>query len=184
MASSSIIPPAHRLDAERLYLRPLSLEDATQTYADWLNDPEVNEFLTTKSATLESIRTYIQDQLDQSDVEFYGIFLTDGDTHIGTIKLEGIHPQEGHATITIMIGDKAFWGAGYGPEAMRRLMRHAFDDLGLSEIRLGVLARNERAVRAYQKLGFRVSAVEPAWTVMNGQTHDRVLMLALASEFV
>lgn len=171
------------LESPRLSLRLLSTKDATQTYADWLNDPEVNEFLTTKSATRESIRAYIQEQLDKPGVEFYGMFLKNG-AQIGTIKLEDINPQEGHATISLMIGDKSRWGAGYGPEAMRRLIRHAFDDLRVSEIRLGVLERNVRAIRSYQKLGFRVTAVEPAWTSMNGRTHDRVLMRCSRDEFI
>ena len=89
-----------RLDGRRLFLRTLGEADALPQYAGWLNDPEVNRFLETKSATIESVRAYIIEKRDRPDALFLGIFLNDG-TWIGTIKLEPIDLQAGTATIAI-----------------------------------------------------------------------------------
>lgn len=172
------------LHAQRLYLRPLTEWDATEAYAGWINDSEVNRYLTSKSATPESLRAYIQERMHRTDVEFYGIFLNEGDTRIGTIKLEPLSKEEGNATIGIMIGEKAYWGGGYGPEAMRCLMRHAFEDLELSEIRLGVIGQNERAVHAFQKLGFHQTHLDSGSIHMNGETYDKVLMVCSKHGFI
>ncbi len=176
--------PAYRQSAKRVYLRPLSESDASEAYAGWINDPEVNKYLASKSATIESIRQYIKEKLSQPNVEFYGIFTNDGDKHIGTTKLEPINLAEGHATIGILIGDKAFWGAGYGPEAMSRLMRHAFDDLGVKEVRLGVLSENQRGLKAYPKIGFHITKEDPASVPMDGKMYDQTWMVCLKHDFI
>lgn len=139
----------------RVYLRLLTPRDATATYASWLNDPEVNAYLETKRATVDTLREYIEKKSAQSDTEFYGIFLREDDRHIGTVKLEPIDKMRGYAQIGILIGDKREWGKGYAAEVMQLLIEYCFGPLGLTEVRLGVLAQNENAIQVYEKLGFR-----------------------------
>jgi RimJ/RimL family protein N-acetyltransferase len=139
----------------RIYLRPMTEADATERYASWLNDPEVNKFLATKSATVPELREYIAAKNAQAGTLFFGIFLQEDDMHIGTIKLEPIDRVNKKATIAIMIGDKQQWGKGIAKEAMSLLIDYCFSDLQFKEVNLGVLAQNEGAVRAYTKLGFK-----------------------------
>lgn len=144
-----------KLTGERIYLRSLTADDATQTYADWLCDPQVNRFLATKQATPDELRAYIAKKNSQTDTYFFGIFLKDSDRQIGTIKLEPIDLANRAATIAVMIGDKTCWGKGYNPEAMRLLINFCFQKLGLVEMNLGVRGSHVAAIRSYQKLGFR-----------------------------
>ena len=46
------------------------------------------------------------------------------------------------------------WGQGYGTDAVRVLVRHAFVDRNLNKVCLDVLSENERAIRAYRSAGF------------------------------
>ena len=144
-----------KLIGERIYLRSLTADDATQTYANWLCDPQVNRFLATKQATQDELRAYIDKKNSQSDTYFFGIFLSGSDQHIGTIKLEPIDLTNRVATIAVMIGDKTCWGKGYNPEAMRLLINFCFQELGLVEMNLGVRGQHLAAIRSYEKLGFR-----------------------------
>ena len=155
-----------KLTGERIYLRLMGVSDVTEEYCSWLNDPEVNRFLETKSATIDGLRAYIAQKSGQSDILFFGIFLKDSDKHIGTMTLRGIDLTAGKATIAMMIGDKNFWGKGLIGEAMRLLIDYAFQKLGLGEINLGVLAQNVSAVRAYEKMGF----------VETGKSGDEIIM--------
>lgn len=143
-----------KLVGERIYLWPMEISDATEEYCGWLNDPEVNRFLKTKSATIEELRAYIAKKNEQPDVLFCGIFLKDNNKHIGTITLRGIDLAASKATTAMMIGNKNYWGKGLIGEAMRLLIDYAFKELGLKEIDLGVVSQNASAIRAYEKMGF------------------------------
>lgn len=134
-------------------MRPLTEADATDTYASWLRDPEVNQFLATKHATVETQRDFIRSKNTQKNTELYGIFLREGMRHIGTVKLEPIDLVAKRATIGIMIGDKTVQNKGFGREAMQLLINHC-RALGLEELSLGVLAQNIGALHLYKKLGF------------------------------
>ena len=129
--------------------------DATERYAGWLNDPEVNTYLTTKSATVPELRQFIITKNAQPDTLLFGIFLRENSVHIGTTKLEPIDRVNKKATIGILIGDKRYWGKGIASEAMSLLIDFCFSELRLDEVNLGVLAQNEAALRVYTKLGFR-----------------------------
>lgn len=58
------------------------------------------------------------------------------------------------AELGITIGDKAFWGKGYGREAVELLVCYGFQHRNLWKVCLNVHAKNERAIRAYTACGF------------------------------
>ncbi|MBT5638712.1 MAG: GNAT family N-acetyltransferase [Candidatus Peribacter sp.] len=170
---------AHRTESftgERLILRTMTEGDATQTYAEWINNPEVNLYLETKSATIEELIAYIEQKDAKDDTLFFGIFLKEEGTHIGTIKLEPIEPEEKKATIAIMIGDKEQWGKGYAGESMQLLINWCFDDLGFEKIELGAIGKNTAAIHAYEKLGFAEVRREVGSVQYGDEVHDHVLM--------
>lgn len=148
------------LTGQRLYLRALLTDDATPEYCAWLNDSEVTRFLSTKHATIEELQNYIKQKSIRLDCFFMGMFLNDLGKHIGTIKLEPIDMLGKRATIALMIGDKQYWGQGYGPEALQLLIDYCFGELNLDEVNLGVRSNNHPAIRSYEKLGFIETARE------------------------
>ena len=58
------------------------------------------------------------------------------------------------ARFGIFMGEKSFWNQGYGTEATRLMLKHAFETLNLNRIFLHVYETNPRAIRAYEKVGF------------------------------
>lgn len=164
------------LQGERLLLRTMDDTHATDTYAGWLNDPNVHQYLGTKSATIAELRSYIAERNAQSDALLFGIFLKEDRTHIGTIKLEPINIPEKNATIAVMIGDTSQWGKGYAGEAMHILIDWCFQALDIDEIRLGVIADNSRAIRAYEKLGFRETRRDIQTVRYGEDVYDHVWM--------
>jgi RimJ/RimL family protein N-acetyltransferase len=83
----------------------------------------------------------------------------------------------------ITIGEKEVWGRGYGTEATRLMLDHAFGGLGLHRVALTVFEFNERAIRAYLRCGFVVEgrARESIWR--DGRWWDEVGMSILATEW-
>ena len=83
----------------------------------------------------------------------------------------------------ITIGDKDFWGRGYGRAAVRLLLRYAFMLRNLRRVWREVHAENERAVRAYKACGFVEEGRlrEQAW--LDGRYVDMVYMGVLREEW-
>jgi len=160
----------NKIYGSRIYLRLLVLDDASQEYCDWLNDPEVNKFLETRKSTIAELKNYIQKQLDDPNALFYGIFDKSSDKHIGNIKLEPIDWQKKRAVFGILLGDMNYWGKGIGTEATRLIVDYVFGDLNFKEVELGVIESNKRAIRVYEKVGFKIVTIKE-----NSLNHDRVL---------
>jgi RimJ/RimL family protein N-acetyltransferase len=73
---------------------------------------------------------------------------------IGQCALFNHHPVNSTAELGITIGDRAFWGRGYGREAVSMLTEYGFRYRNLHKVHLSTNATNERAIRAYRAAGF------------------------------
>lgn len=144
------------LRAERLYLRPVTLDDVGERYLSWLNDRQVNQFLETRFAvqTIESISDFVASKINREEEPFFAICLNEGDRHIGNIKLGPISPYHHHADVSLFIGDREQWGKGYASEAIAAISTYAFDQRGLNKLRAGCYGRNEGSARAFEKCGY------------------------------
>ena len=90
--------------------------------------------------------------------ETYAVVLKETGKPVGCVgpfrDEEGNIPLDGdEAELGYWIG-KPYWGMGLIPEASRELIRHGFDDLGLSGIWCGNFEGNARSERVQEKLGF------------------------------
>lgn len=145
-----------RLEGEKIYLRPITVEDVTDAYVGWLNDPEVNQFLETRfvAHTKETAREYVRKLAHDPAHIFLAIIRKDAGAHIGNIKLGPIDPHHKVGSIGIMIGDKESWGKGFATEAIQLLTSYAFDSLRLHKITAGAYENNVGSAKAFLKLGF------------------------------
>lgn len=87
------------------------------------------------------------------------------------------------ACLGIAIGDKAYWGRGYGREAVALLLDYAFRLRNLRRVWLSTNGNNERAIRAYQACGFVVEGRLRQHVWSNGQYLDEVHMGILREEW-
>jgi RimJ/RimL family protein N-acetyltransferase len=83
----------------------------------------------------------------------------------------------------ITIGDRDYWGRGYGREAVRLLVRYAFQYRHQHRVWLRVHARNTRAIKAYEAVGFVEEGRLRAHVWSDGAYDDLVLMGLLRDEF-
>ncbi|GAG49070.1 unnamed protein product, partial [marine sediment metagenome] len=60
----------------------------------------------------------------------------------------------GEAELGITIGDRRYWGQGYGSDAVQALVRLVFREKGLRRMLLHTLEWNVRAQRCFEKAGF------------------------------
>ena len=103
---------------------------------------------------------------------------------IGEVSYRDMDVVAGTAVLGIMIGDKSYWGQGYGTDAVRTLCRFLFDRFRVRRIQLDTWAGNERAIKSYAKVGFQIEGRLRDAALVNGQPMDQVVMGFLRSEFV
>lgn len=149
------------LEGAKVRLRPLTLDDVTERYCAWLNDPEVNRCLETRFAvqTLETVRAYVEMTLKEPDVLFLAIVEKSRGEHIGNIKLGPIVRPHRRAEISFFIGDKGFWKMGCASEAVRLLSDYALGDLELHKVTAGCYDINRGSRRIFENLGFVLEGV-------------------------
>ena len=97
------------------------------------------------------LRTILRNDSRRPDRHTFGI-IADGSEFIGLTELYDTGPVR--ATLGIIIGERAYWGRGYGPEAVQLLLEYAFGELGLSKVGLNTYEDNVRAQAAFLKAGF------------------------------
>jgi RimJ/RimL family protein N-acetyltransferase len=138
-------------------LRPIRISDAEKCFR-WVSHPEVSRYLgfLQPTRTLEQERSWIASILSDPQHQRAFVIEDEREEDIGTCGLRAMDRQEGTALLGIVVGEPRLWGRGYGTAATKALLRYAFEDLGLHEVRLSCHAENKRAVRCYEKAGFEL----------------------------
>ncbi len=169
------------LRGERVLLRPLEREHLARC-VKWFNDPEVTYFLGRDAPlSMSEEERWFKDYRQKIDEEIYAIEV--GGEHIGNVGLHGIDRANRRATVGIVIGEKDLWSKGYGSDAMRTILRYAFERLRLHKVNLDVLDYNERAIRVYVKCGFVREGVRRDELWKRGRFASLVRMSILESEY-
>ena len=86
------------------------------------------------------------------------------------------------ATLFVGIGERELWGKGLGTEATRLIFEYGFFFRSLHSIKVEVNGYNRRAIRLYERLGFKLVGRLRDAIVMNGNRYDRVIMDLLRHE--
>lgn len=131
-------------------------------------------------ATQEWIEKHIDDVLSYE----FAIQLSENDAIIGTTGLDGVSINHQHAFVGIGIGEEEYWNKGYGTDAMETLLRYAFEELNLYRVTLNVFAYNQRAIRSYQKVGFRTEGNLRQGLLRDGTRWDVIYMGILRHEWL
>jgi RimJ/RimL family protein N-acetyltransferase len=102
---------------------------------------------------------------------------------VGTCAFSQLDGENGSALYHITIGERDAWGHGYGTEATKLMIDHAFGVLGLHRIALFVFEFNERAIRAYRRCGFTIEGRSRESIWRDGRWWDELAMSILESDW-
>lgn len=158
------------------------LEDF-ERIAKWSNDREIMHFNTVnrEEKELEHIGAEALMESALKNKSKYIYFIMKGSEPIGEVSIIDQFPylgckDEKVAWISILIGEKKYWGKGYGQQAMG-LLEDQCKKMGYKKIELGVFRFNERAHKMYKKLGYEEFKVNPNFTYYDGKWHDDIRMI-------
>lgn len=102
---------------------------------------------------------------------------------LGLITLANINNINRSGEIHIMIGDAQNRGKGMGTFAVNAMINHAFNNLNLRRLELGVLESNSAAYKLYEKCGFVKEGVKRKASYKNGSYTDMIIMGLLKEEW-
>jgi len=164
------------------------------TFVKWFGDPEVTENLDMIGVMgLANEELWFEDMIKRPAVEQVLVIEANVDSRsfeaseawfpIGTIGLFNVNNFARNAELGISIGEKLFWNRGFGSEAIRILLNEAFYKYNLHRVELRVNARNLRAIKAYEKVGFIHEGNKREATYRDGVYMDMLLMSVLRPEW-
>jgi len=170
------------IQGKRVRLRAIERSDIP-TFVRWLNDPEVTQYLLMYMPFSQAQEErWFESHLNDSSSHIFGTETPEGKL-IGNIGIDEIDWKDRKAVLGIVIGEKEYWGQGYGTDAIRALLRFAFTNMNLNRIRLSVFDYNERAQRCYRKCGFQLEGRLRQAHFSDGRYHDELVMGILREEF-
>ncbi|MCL4561324.1 MAG: GNAT family N-acetyltransferase [Chloroflexi bacterium] len=148
---------ASLLYGDHIRLAAINAERDAEAIARWTHDSEYWRLLTSEPLRPQSqqrIKDDLEKENPKNDAYVFGIHTITDDRLIGFVALDDILWSHGHGWLGIGIGDPSARGKGYGTDAMRVILRYAFEELNLYRVSLNVFEYNQRALSVYLKVGF------------------------------
>ena len=88
----------------------------------------------------------------------------------------GLKPDPSVYSVDVFLGEPDLWGKGIGTQALRMVVRHLLEEVGAKEVVITPFAHNARAIRSYEKAGFRKERLIPKAELHEGKYQDEWLM--------
>jgi len=154
-----------------VFLEPLNSEEREQIEV-WDKDPEVSKYREVENFT----------ETESKSIGF-GIHDKTSSKLIGSIGISSINTKNNHAEIGMAIGDKSYWGKGYGTDSVKTVLNYCFSELGLNKVYLDVWEENRGAIGCYLKCGFKKDGALREHVFKNGKYHNKWIMSVLHEEW-
>ncbi len=151
------VEPDAIASGERVRLRRKRPRDAFQDWT-WRRDADLAKLDAARVTTLsfEQFRNQYHWQLERSQAYRSTFAVEDLDgRHIGNVMYYNIDLQRQEAELGVLIGERDYWGGGYGREAVALLVDFVFTATSITRLYLHTLDWNVRAQKAFAAVGFR-----------------------------
>lgn len=162
------------LTGEKIYLKPFLQKDLNDRYISWFNDRVVcrdnshgdpNNPYDRSKATV-----YVHFIETSKDAYVFAIRWNENSKHIGNAALSSIDWTKKSGMVTIIIGEKEYWGKGVGTEVYQLLLEFGFHDLGLERITSGQTTRNVAMIKVCEHVGMKKQGLSDKKLIKDGET--------------
>ena len=170
----------------RIYFRGLEESDYEHSIA-WRQDDEIwdmvvgHRYYVSESFERQWVKKHVENQRD--NIVFVVCDKQSGEV-AGFVYLNDINLQNRSCHYAKLLGNKAFWGKGYGTEATMLALYYAFYELGLERVEATQLLTNKASIRVNEKCGFKNEGILRHAAFKNGKFVDLNLMGCLREDFM
>jgi len=171
------------LTGKRVYLRPLAKEDSVYL-RKWSDDAEIRGLIgEVTSMSQADCEKFLEEVCADNSREWFVVVIKKNDRVIGEAGLLRMFLAWRTTDVSVIIGEKEEWGKGYGTETILLLLDYAFRHLDFHRVAIGVVGFNERALRFWEKVGFRREGIQRDGYYYDDKYYDFVTMSILEDEF-
>lgn len=173
-----------KISGIRVYLAVLEREHCKKLWDDFEYDFDaLTEPLNIGHSNTKADKWFDEIQNEQGDKHIrLAIFLSNG-TVIGDVALQDIDWKNRSCSIGLGIAKKEYRSKGYGTEAMKAMIEHGFNNIGLERITANTLEQNKGAQHSLEKCGFTLEGRERKAVYFAGRKWDRLNYSILREEF-
>jgi RimJ/RimL family protein N-acetyltransferase len=145
-------------DQERVTLVDFSIKNINSEYLSWLNDAEVTHYSEQRyvKQDFKTAADYIR-RVHESNNKIFSIITSTG-KHIGNITLR-FDNYNLNVAISILIGNKDYWGKGYAKDAINVVLDWLRKDTNMLYITAGTMKLNIPMIKVFKSLGFELDEV-------------------------
>lgn len=165
---------------KEISLKTLNQQDAVGRWWQWFNDKEVTKYMNKghHQNTPEKQLDFFNKVKNSNQDCVLGIFYNKNNKHIGTTALHNIRYELGikKANFGIIIGEKFFWGKGYGTQAWKMMTNYGFNTLDLNLIETKIFSSNKSSLKVAQKIGFEHKQLVKNDIMKDGKMIDRIIL--------
>lgn len=175
---------APTLIGDRITLQQITLPEMLHS-RKWGRNRRVQRFITVDfghATDAEQIKFWRQTRRNPSEMMF-SIYENSTARHIGNCGIHHFDPTNSHAELGILIGEEKSHSKGLGTETVTVLRDYAFRELKLNRLSLEVFSHNSRAIRCYEKAGFKPEGTLRAQYKKGKKFIDVHVMSMLRSEW-
>ncbi len=174
------------IEGKLVNLRAQEIGDLERNHR-WINEEETALLLNGRAyaVPLGAQEAWLRERAGKP-LSFGGVFLaieTKEGEHVGNIDISGASPEDRWGWLGVLVGETSHRGRGFGSDAIRTLLRFAFDEMNLEVVRLQVWSFNERAIACYRRRGFVEEARLRSDIYAEGRWYDNVVMSVTRDEF-
>lgn len=165
------------LKGRKTILRPLHKETDLPLITRWINDPEIRRYVSNYIPQTISMEEEWIDSLSKktnTDIVLIieAVFSEGNSVPIGTMGIHDINWKHRFATTGALIGEKNFWGRGYGTDAKMVVLDYIFNTLNMHRVCSDVFAYNKRSLSYSLHCGYKIEGVRRKHFFQEGKYHD------------
>lgn len=164
-------------------------DEFSRAFTRWRGDSEFMRLVDATAIRLGSQKDSqksIEKELEERQLNqhWFAIRTLAEDKLLGDIGLYVVNWPGRDAFVGLGIGEREYWGKGYGTDAMNLILRYAFMEVNLRRVTLTVFEYNPRAIRSYEKAGFRHEGRCRKLLHRDGKRYDELFMGILREEWM
>ena len=163
------------IDYSKIVLRQLEVQDVSEAYVKWLNDPEVNKFLEIRHLTPILKQDVIKFVEMCNEINRYHWGIIYDRKHVGNISCSIVDKMNKYVNISNLIGEKKYWNSDICKLSLNAAMNYLFCNSHFNRIEAGTYSVHLSGITLLTNLGFKKEGVQKERAIVNGKYIDYVL---------